>query len=64
MLAWMIVAAAVVVLAALVWWTSGRAKRARDLQTRIGKTQGDVALKAGRHTGDQFHTGIGPGGSY
>jgi len=64
MVVWITVAVVVVALAALVWWTSGRAKSQFDqerLRASRGVSEGDAAMKAGRPTGGQFHPGSGGG---
>lgn len=64
MIVWIIVGVVVVAIAALVWWTSGRARRGPDqerLRSSRGISEGDAAMKAGRPTGGQFHPGAGDG---
>ncbi len=67
MVVWIIVGVVVVAVAALVWWSSGRARQGPDherLRTSRGVSESDVSLKAGRPTGGQFHPGSGSGSGF
>ena len=67
MIVWILVAVAVVAVAALVWGSSGRARRGLDpgrLRRSRAISESGVGMKAGRPTGTGFHPGAGPGGGY
>ncbi|MBZ5736841.1 hypothetical protein [Nocardioides mangrovi] len=61
---WIIAAAVLVVGFALAWWSSGRQRKGLDadgVRRSRGKSEGDVAMKAGRPTGGGFHPGNNSG---
>ncbi|MEP9365525.1 hypothetical protein ABLE68_21335 [Nocardioides sp. CN2-186] len=63
---WLIALAVVLVLGALAWWTSGRARRGVDsskMHTSIAKSQSNVGMRSGRPEGGPGGPSIGgPGG--